>query len=74
MLVSFKIHMIFTSRLTKPLKILDTHLLTVRLPALIDLDLSDSQELTGRTLDHLVALKNLQHLGLSRCYSIEPAS
>ncbi|XP_035706934.1 S-phase kinase-associated protein 2 isoform X2 [Folsomia candida] len=48
-----------------------TALLVSRLPNVIDLDISDSQELTGTSLEHLTKLKKLQHLSLSRCYSIQ---
>jgi len=47
-------------------------LIPSKTPNLIDLDLSDNQELTIKTVQEITNLKCLQHLSFSRCYSIEP--
>jgi len=41
-------------------------------PHLTHLDLSDGVLLTARSLDEIIKLKHLVHLGLSRCYNIPP--
>jgi len=41
-------------------------------PHLTHLDLSDGVLLTARSLDEILKLKHLVHLGLSRCYNVPP--
>ncbi|ODM94041.1 S-phase kinase-associated protein 2 [Orchesella cincta] len=52
----------------------DTHVAMIasRCPKLLELDVSDSQEMSGKSIEHILKLKNLQHLGLSRCYGVDP--
>jgi F-box and leucine-rich repeat protein 1 (S-phase kinase-associated protein 2) len=53
----------------------DTHVEVIvsRCPRLIDLDLSDCQDIT-MAIESITTLTNLQHLALSRCYSLEAAT
>ncbi|XP_040276904.1 S-phase kinase-associated protein 2 [Bufo bufo] len=55
------------------LEIVDVEMLVQRSPDLINLDLSDSVMLTADCFPAFHPLQ-LQHLGLSRCYQITPAS
>ncbi|CAL8139848.1 unnamed protein product [Orchesella dallaii] len=52
----------------------DAHVAMIasRCPKLVELDVSDSQEMSGKSIEYILKLKNLQHLGLSRCYGIDP--
>ena len=45
-----------------------------RCPRLVDLDLSDSQDITMASIESITTLNNLQHLALSRCYAVQPVS
>ncbi|XP_072272698.1 S-phase kinase-associated protein 2 isoform X1 [Pyxicephalus adspersus] len=56
------------------LEIADVEALVHRCPDLTNLDLSDSVLLTPDCFPALHQLPHLQHLGLSRCYQICPAS
>jgi F-box and leucine-rich repeat protein 1 (S-phase kinase-associated protein 2) len=50
-------------------------MLAARCTLLHELDISDSGLLTGETIDSILThLHRLQHLGLSRCYNIQPTS
>lgn len=50
----------------------DVELIASRCPKLIELDISDSQEVQEKSIEHFLRLTYLQHLGLSRCYGILP--
>ena len=52
----------------------DVSILVSHCPDLIDLDLSDCQEITMMGVESIATLRGLQHLSLSRCYGIEPES
>lgn len=52
----------------------DVRVVATSCPNLIDLDLSDCAQLGGTCLSYLTSLSQLQHLALSRCYSIPPAA
>ncbi|XP_048383163.2 S-phase kinase-associated protein 2 [Stegostoma tigrinum] len=52
----------------------DVEALCRRCPWMTDLDLSDSTMLTPGCFSALHSLSHLQHLGLSRCHEISPAS
>ncbi|XP_043558869.1 S-phase kinase-associated protein 2 [Chiloscyllium plagiosum] len=52
----------------------DVEALCRRCPQMTDLDLSDSTMLTPGCFSSLHGLYHLQHLGLSRCHEIPPAS
>ncbi|XP_075049835.1 S-phase kinase-associated protein 2 [Mixophyes fleayi] len=56
------------------LDIADVESIVQRCPDLTSLDLSDSVMLTSDCLSMLHLLLRLQHIGLSRCYQISPAS
>ena len=56
------------------ISISDVEVIVSRCPRLIDLDLSDSQDITMASIESITTLNNLQHLALSRCYSVQPLS
>lgn len=43
-------------------------------PKLVELDLSDGAIITSNASNSIMTLKHLEHLSLSRCYSISPAT
>ncbi|KAL7288698.1 hypothetical protein TKK_0017423 [Trichogramma kaykai] len=51
----------------------DIQNLVKQCPSMVELDLSDCTLLTINTIQHLMSLTNLEHLSLSRCYSISPS-
>ncbi len=57
------------------ISIADVENLARSLPNLVELDLSDAKEITHESIEHISNnFKNLEYLGLSRCYMIPKTS